>query len=147
MTQLTGHMDFARCSTYEAGLKVCATDFDSFMHANLLVPFGMTASGYVATKEYNQHVADPHDAEGHPLDVRKPTDVDVARYGAAGLLHTTPTDYAKFLIEIIDPKPRDQFRLDRGTLAECCARRSKAATRRQVGARLAGRWSALPRTT
>ena len=118
VTQLTGHVDSARCSTFEDGVKVCSTDFDSYMHMNLLVPFGMTASGYVATKEYDRHMSDPHDVEGHPLAVRKPTDIDAARYGAAGLLHTTPTDYAKFLIEIIDPKPRDQFRLDSGTLAE-----------------------------
>jgi CubicO group peptidase (beta-lactamase class C family) len=63
-------------------------------------------------------VADPHDAKGQPLPVRKPTDIDAARYGAAGLLHTTPTDYARFLIEIIDPKPGDQFRLDKRTIAE-----------------------------
>ncbi len=34
------------------------------------------------------------------------------------LLHTTPTDYAKFLIEIIDPKPNDRFRLKKSTIAE-----------------------------
>jgi CubicO group peptidase (beta-lactamase class C family) len=117
VTQLTGRTDAAQCKTYEAGLKVCATDFDSYMRVNLLVPFGMSASGYAATTAYDRHVADPHDAEGRPLPVRKPTDVDAARYGAAGLLHSTPTDYAKFLIEILDPKPSDRFRLKKETLA------------------------------
>jgi CubicO group peptidase (beta-lactamase class C family) len=118
VTQLTGHVDPMRCAAFEDGLKVCATDFDFYMRANLLVPFRMTSSGYVATKEYDVQVADPHDAKGQPLPVRKPTDIDAARYGAAGLLHTTPTDYARFLIEIIDPKPGDQFRLDKRTIAE-----------------------------
>src|ERR687885_690152 len=31
VTHLTGHVDMAHCATYEAGLKVCATDFDSYM--------------------------------------------------------------------------------------------------------------------
>lgn len=118
VTQLTGHVDATRCATYEAGLKVCATDFDSYMQANLLVPFGMASSGYVSTAIYERHVADPHDAKGQPLTRKKPTAIDAARYGAAGLLHTTPTDYAKFLIEIIDPKPSDRFRLEKRTIAE-----------------------------
>ena len=28
------------------------------------------------------------------------------------MLHTTPGDYAKFLVEIVDPKPADAFRLN-----------------------------------
>jgi Beta-lactamase len=51
---------------------------------------------------------------GRPLpENKKPTHESVARYGAAGDLLTTPTDYAKFLIEVIDPKPADEFRLIR----------------------------------
>lgn len=101
VTQLTGHVDPTRCATYEAGLKVCATDFDSYMQANLFVPFGMASSGYVSTDAYERRAAHPHDAQGRPLARKKPTAIDAARYGAAGGLHTTPTDYAKFLIEII----------------------------------------------
>jgi CubicO group peptidase (beta-lactamase class C family) len=36
-----------------------------------------------------------------------------ARYGAAGGLSTTATEYARFLIEVVDPKPSDAFRLTR----------------------------------
>jgi hypothetical protein len=36
----------------------------------------------------------------------------LATYGAAASLSTTPGDYAKFLLEIIDPKPADAFRLN-----------------------------------
>jgi hypothetical protein len=34
-----------------------------------------------------------------------------ARHGAAGGLSTTATDYARFLIEVLDPRPADAFRL------------------------------------
>jgi hypothetical protein len=50
--------------------------------------------------------------------VRRSSEIDAARYGTAGLLQTTPTDYSKFLIEILDPKPSDRFRLNKTTLAE-----------------------------
>lgn len=36
----------------------------------------------------------------------------------AGGLRTTPTDYAKFLMEIIDPQADDAFRLTKGSLQE-----------------------------
>jgi hypothetical protein len=56
----------------------------------------------------------PHDSAGRPLPRnKKPTHESVARYGAAGDLLTTPTDYAKFLIEVIAPKPADEYRLTR----------------------------------
>ena len=42
----------------------------------------------------------------------------MARYAAAGGLCTTPTDYAKFLIKVIDPKPSDTFHLKKATLKE-----------------------------
>lgn len=48
----------------------------------------------------------------------KATAVDAARYGSAGGLHTTPTDYAKFLIELIAPKTSDAYRLSVGSLKD-----------------------------
>ena len=40
----------------------------------------------------------------------------MARYGAAGGLCTTPTDYARFLIEVINPKQGDAFRLNKASV-------------------------------
>ncbi|MCI0389928.1 MAG: beta-lactamase family protein [Acidobacteria bacterium] len=85
---------------------------DPYMKANLFVPFGMASSGYVWNDTFENHAARPHDPEGKPLDNRKRTAADVARYAAAGDLHTTPTDYARFLIEVINPKASDAFRLN-----------------------------------
>jgi len=118
VTHLTGQVNPKDCGTYEAGLKVCGTDFDAYMKANLLVPFGMASSTYVWNDTLNKNYAAPHDAEGKPSPKRKPRATDVARYGAAGGLQTTPTDYAKFLIEIINPKPSDAFRLQKASLEE-----------------------------
>ncbi len=118
VTQLTGRVDREACSSYEADLRVCGTDFDSYMRASLLAPFGMDASGYVWADAFAQHLARPHAAAGSPLPVRKSTAAGAARYGAMGGLFTTASDYAKFLIEVIDPEPADAFRLERTTVNE-----------------------------
>src|SRR5207248_827107 len=119
VTHLTGKVNPKDCATFEAGLKVCATDIDAYMRAKALVPFGMASSGYLWNDTIEKHMARGHDPKGRPSKLdRKPTGPSVARYAAAGGLCTTPTDYAKFLIEVIEPGPRDAFRLKRDTLKE-----------------------------
>lgn len=111
VTRMTGHTDPAHCSQYEDGVKVCATNIDGWLKKNLLLPFGMKASGYVWNKHFARHAARPHGADGSPLEKAKPSAADAARYASAGGLHTTPGDYAKFLIEILASKNGDVFRL------------------------------------
>jgi CubicO group peptidase (beta-lactamase class C family) len=52
--------------------------------------------------------------------------VDAARYESAGGLYTTPTENAKFLIEIMDPKPSDVYRLSARSLKEMVRPPAKA---------------------
>jgi CubicO group peptidase (beta-lactamase class C family) len=110
MTRLAGRTDAADCATFEDGLQACATDFDAYMKAQLLVPFGMTSSGYVWIDAYDTRMARGHRLDGKQLD-RKATARDAARYGAAGGLHTTASDYSRFLIEVVAPAEEDSFRL------------------------------------
>ena len=116
-----GQVNPKDCAKFEAGVEVCATEpsIDAYMKANVLDPFGMASSGYLWNDTMENHMARGHDPEGKPTGLnRKPTGPAVARYAAAGGLCTTPTDYAKFLIELIDPKPSDAFRLKKETLQE-----------------------------
>jgi CubicO group peptidase (beta-lactamase class C family) len=116
-----GQVNPRDCAKFEAGLEVCATEpsIEAYMKANVLVPFGMASSGYLWNDTIENHMARGHDPEGKPTGInRKPTGPAVTRYAAAGGLCTTPTDYAKFLIEVIDPKPSDAFRLKKETLQE-----------------------------
>jgi len=117
VTHLTGHVDRQVSSRFEAGLEVFATDMDQYMRANVFEPFGMGSSVYVWNDTLRNYAA-PHDAEGKPSAKRKTRATTAARYGAAGGLHTTPTDYAKFLIEVINPKASDAFRLSKDSLEE-----------------------------
>ena len=97
---------------------VTGQPIEPYMKANLLTPFGMTASGYAWNETFEKRMARPHDPKGKPLENNKPGAEAIARYAAAGELRTTPTDYAKFMIEVIDPKKSDAFRLNKKSLEE-----------------------------
>ena len=118
ITEITGKVDPTQCATYEADFKVCATDFDDFMKRNLLRPFGMRLSTYLAGSDWDHRIARGHDGAGRPIVKPRPRGSDVARYGAVGGLNTTASDYAKFLIEIVSPQESSAFRLSRPILAE-----------------------------
>jgi CubicO group peptidase (beta-lactamase class C family) len=119
VTHLTGKVNPNDCGKFEAGLQVCATDIDAYMKASLLRPFGMASSGFLWDDTMEKHMALGHDEKGNPREKRrKPSGPSIARYGMAGELRTTPSDYAKFLIEILNPKPSDAFRLSEASLQE-----------------------------
>ena len=79
---------------------------------------GLASSGYVWNDAFGGRLARPHDTAGKPTDNKKSSPESVARYGSAGALLTTPTDYAKFLIEVINPKPSDAHRLQQASIDE-----------------------------
>jgi hypothetical protein len=59
-------------------------------------------------------------AEGYlpPVARRREQAEGLARYGAAAALLTTRTDYAKFLLEFLNPKPPDNLRLNEASRTE-----------------------------
>jgi CubicO group peptidase (beta-lactamase class C family) len=109
VSRLAGQVDAKACEKMFDGLAVCATDFEAYMRTNLLAPFGMPASKYVW--DSLGEAASPHDMKGAPINRPMQNPVSAARYGAAGGLLTSAAEYAKFLIEVLDPKPQDAFRL------------------------------------
>jgi CubicO group peptidase (beta-lactamase class C family) len=86
--------------------------FETYMAAKLFEPFGMHSSGYLWSERFARRMARPHGKDGTPMENKKSTSAAVARYGSAGALLTTPSDYAKFMIEILVPKQSDAFRLN-----------------------------------
>ena len=111
VTHLLGTVDPDRCGTYEAGLKVCATDIDPYLTKNVLVPLRMDTSSYVWNDPLERYAARPHDSAGKPLPLVRPTAIDAARYAAMGGLRTTALDYAHFLSEILAPRAATPVRL------------------------------------
>lgn len=118
VTQLTGRTNPKECSTYEAGLKVCATDIGGYLIRNVLTPHGMSSSGYVWTKTIGKNEALGHDIDGKLLSKNHQTATDVARYAAAGSLLTSAKDYAHFIMGLFVPKENDPFRLNDTSLKE-----------------------------
>lgn len=116
VSRRAGRVDATSCEKMFDGLVVCATDFEAYMKANILTPFGMPASKFVW--DSRAETALPHDMKGQPIDRPLQTPVSAARYGAAGGLMTSATEYARFLIEVLDPKPQDDFRLSTASRAE-----------------------------
>jgi CubicO group peptidase (beta-lactamase class C family) len=118
VAHLTGRVSTQSCETLADGLAVCATDIDAYLTANLLRPFGMSNSRYVWDTASTPNAAAAHGKDGTPINRPGPTPILAARYAAAGGLGTTATDYARFLIEVLDPKPSDEFRLTKSSRAE-----------------------------
>jgi CubicO group peptidase (beta-lactamase class C family) len=118
ITHLKGKVNRNDCAQFEAGLKVCATDIDEFMNRNILAPFRMVSSGYAANETDKRHEATGHDRDANPFQKRKPSGPGIARYAAVGALLTTPTDYAKLMIEVLNPQEPDNFRLSKETISE-----------------------------
>jgi CubicO group peptidase (beta-lactamase class C family) len=104
--------------------EVTGTPFVDFMRQNILEPFGMTSSRLVwdGDNQFASRVATGHDRSGRPIPKTPQTPEearrDLATYGAAAMLHSTADDYAKFLLEILDPKPADAFRLNENSWRE-----------------------------
>jgi CubicO group peptidase (beta-lactamase class C family) len=90
---------------------VTGHDIDAYVRSNIFDPFGMTSSGYVWNDAYADRYAAPHDGRGNIVRESRPTVTEAARYGSAGGLFTTATEYARFLAEVVDPRPTDAFRL------------------------------------
>ena len=100
-------------------LEITGQSFERFMLDNILMPLGMTSSGITWDMNSVKQIAKPHDQDGKPIAgryVTPPSGAEaaegIARYGAAAMLMTTPTDYATFLLEFLTPKPANNFRLN-----------------------------------
>ena len=113
ITHLTGHVDTSRCGEFESRVRFCATDIADYMQRRLLRPFHMDSSSYVWSEQLAKNLARPHGEHGEPQRYHQAAALDASRYAAAGGLLTTPTDYAKFLIELIQPSPADEYHVSK----------------------------------
>jgi CubicO group peptidase (beta-lactamase class C family) len=104
-----------------------------FMKANLLEPFGMRNSNFGWIDNYQQAAAQGHDRDGDPgltgngeyleftPEERTSFDRDYPEYkypSASAGLYTTAADYAKFLVEIMQPTQKGPFHLSENFVTE-----------------------------
>jgi len=119
--------------------QVSGQPFEDFMRTNILVPFGMTSSQFGFDVANPPQLAKPHDPAGKRMAekyYKLPSAAEkaegLATYGAAAMLMTTPSDYAKFLLEIVNPKPPDAFRLNEASRQEMLRPRGKRGEKDNV---------------
>jgi CubicO group peptidase (beta-lactamase class C family) len=93
--------------------RLTGQDLDTFMRRNVFEPFGMPSTAFSWNAAFAERYATPHNATAAAVDVPRPTPAEVARYGSAGGLWTTVDEYATFLVEVLDPRLGDPFRLTR----------------------------------
>ena len=118
VTQLTGNINPNVCGSYEADLKVCATDIGEYMTRNVLIPHSMMSSGYVWNDALGKNEATPHNLKGEPQKKAHFTAIDMARYASAGGLTTTAEDFSKFITGLFSPKENHPYQLNKTSLDE-----------------------------
>lgn len=121
VSSLQGRPDPGVCGSYEQDVRVCGTDIGDYMTRRVLLPFGMTSGAYVWSDALAAHLATAHDGEGKVMEKGRATTSDAARYAAAGGLFVTPSDYARFLIEVMTPRAADEFRMTPAHVADMIA--------------------------
>lgn len=115
---VTGDTLFNAASISKIVTRLTGRDIDAYIRSNIFDPFGMTSSGYVWNDAYADRYAAPHDGKGNLVPQSHPAATEAARYGSAGGLFTTATEYAQFLAEVVNPQPADAFRLTSGSRDE-----------------------------
>jgi CubicO group peptidase (beta-lactamase class C family) len=106
-------------------VEITGKSFERFMLDHVLVPLGMKSSFITWDMNTVRQIAKPHDENGRRIAGKYVTPSPpaeaaegIARYGAAAMLMTTPTDYARFLLAFLNPQPADNFRLNEASRAE-----------------------------
>ena len=141
ITELTGREDRSVCrGGYEQDLEVCATDISAYLRKTVLSPFRMQSSCYLPSEQRGKRFAQGHDVKGQPVARGKEHRADPARYASAGGLLTSATDYAKFLLEVINPRPTDDSRLSRASMDEMLRPHTSVETTKDYKAEWALGW-------
>lgn len=76
--------------------QITGKPLNDFMTEAVFRPLGMASSSYVWRSDFDARAATGHDADGQPVEKRKPTEAN-----AASSLHTTARDYALFLSAVL----------------------------------------------
>lgn len=118
---------------------------ENFMQAHLLRPLGMSNSSYDWNERFEKTAARGHDADGKRVPgqnfyelfrgfsaaektkILKVQPEDAAP-GAGFSLTTTPTDYARYLVEILKPSSADNVHLSSTSLKEMLKPQIKVST-------------------
>ena len=83
--------------------QLLARPVDEFMRDDLILPLGMARSSYLWREDFASNYARGHGKDGRPRNGKRFT-----RANAAVTLYTTPLDFARYVILMMDPSPSEQ---------------------------------------
>jgi len=86
--------------------RITGQPLGEYMSRYCLDPLGMNSSSYIWRESYDYLAANGHDRQGNPQAFRKPREAL-----SAGSLRTTATDFAKFLIAMMQSGTKDRPQL------------------------------------
>jgi CubicO group peptidase (beta-lactamase class C family) len=78
--------------------EVTGKDLETLAQERIFQPLGMTRSSYTWQPEFEANYASPHDEYGRP----RGEEIQPAKADAAGSMVTTASDYARFLVAILN---------------------------------------------
>lgn len=79
---------------------VTAQPLANYLATNVFRPLGMFNSSFIWTEDYETLSAQGHDQQGNPVEKFHPSIAN-----AASSLHTSPTEFAHFLLALMQPSP------------------------------------------
>ena len=91
--------------------QITGKPINEYMTETLMSRIGMDRSSYVWQERYPENYAHGHNKAGKPNNYRYYTDGNTAFS-----LYTTPADYARYLILMMDTTPEEDFQISAGTL-------------------------------
>jgi CubicO group peptidase (beta-lactamase class C family) len=103
--------------------------FDRYVQESLLGPLGMEDSSYVWRDDHAEDAASPHSDKGELLSDRYLE----RRANVASTLYTTPTDYARMLLEMMKVDRTAQHSLKRSLLDQMLTPARRPAEFRSLG--------------
>jgi CubicO group peptidase (beta-lactamase class C family) len=87
---------------------VAGRDLEALAKEKIFRPFGMNRSSYIWQPEFEENYAFPHDEYSRPRGEK----IQPAKPDAAGSMVTTASDYARFLVGILNAKERRKATVD-----------------------------------
>jgi len=79
--------------------KITGRGLEDLAQEKIFIPLGMTMTSYVWQQRFENKFCNGHNAGGEPFEKDKEDEA-----GAAGSMETTPEDYSKFLVAVLNKK-------------------------------------------
>jgi CubicO group peptidase (beta-lactamase class C family) len=87
---------------------VTGRDLEALAQEKIFQPLGMTRSSYIWQPQFEANYASPHDEYGRPRGAK----IQPSKPDAAGSMVTTASDYARFLVGILNAKGQRKATMD-----------------------------------